>query len=1581
MRGKYSKNKFFQKYPPIIQIYFQGSESTQPEDVTELFKKAEDLYENYIKLNLENKDNVPIYMILFDELGLAEKAPTNPLKVLHSKLEYDGKNEGVCFIGISNYSLDAAKINRALCLSVPNLEDKLDQLKSTSKSIVKSISEDIPQDTLIFNILSRAYNLYKHYLNFIKKLMVLKQYIKIKDKEQLKGKNFKEIEAEKDFINLLKREKRIKSEFHGNRDFYNIIKGVAKEGSKLNNIVDEVQIVPIINNYIERNFGGISYEIDIDFNLEYEDIKNEMKKLKDEILKEKLNIKKTKKNEENGEQKEESVIKVSSVFLFKKIYNEACTSEESKSEEKIKGITYQIKKDDLDEYNLNKCINDNINDNNSRYLLLEIKSNLAPLIYQNIIIQNPDRKNIDFYNGSPFSDDRNKEYKAKKVTEIQNCASQADKLIILQNLELIQPYLYDLYNMNYKIIDEQKFVRICLENFSEQLTPVNDSFKIIILVDKKFVDSVDMAFLNRLEKMQISFKDLLDNAQKNFIKDILNEIKLKQEIKNEQSKVNYDLSHLSINCSEQEIGGLVYYLFLENKKEKLNKEEIKERIYIKISNLLPQDIIAIIQETNPIKKKYYDIKKYYNFKQYIKDMETGVIDINRYKISIIYTFTNITNTIEGYNNCDKFMISEINSEEKLKSNIDEIKSNNRKEDDQAKRHIILIQFEQYNSNKIQFITDYINTYCKDNDDKDYNYIFIIYLQRNFYFENKEKKERIYSIPNIYNNINQLFIDNLEGPDITLKNLLEKNLKDVMFSAEVFKDLDNEFKDLLTNFVYEEMESKSKIEINDKSKFLDLSSYLNDKYEEKSKISYTNEEKYSDDLIYYMLKKDPDFKNELIKKAKELIELDKDAHIDCKSLVKKMFTNNYINKDKIDIITCILDYIKENIFKKYLLYIFRVLEHNNFLTTLLELDKDKNCKLDKNDKSNKPNNKSIIKELKTVFLKEIKVDNDKKFEPKFLFNYKIPGFYNFYKNFSDYLNKDITTEFFNNEKNLRDYFDNKPEIAMIEFHQKEKELLSKVLETVQKDELYFNLINKITPNLILTDYITFYLEKYIGLYLRSFYNIIDLLLNLRFSKEKEIIKNNEDIPINIVILKIIWIEANINYIRSILKAFNYGKDIAGDKNGVTFYQSIYDSIYDKDNPIQYIVNERRNPEHTREVNECFYILLAGFCYSITSSDIELNEISIGDYFGQLRKINKILENLNYDLYIYLNELYIIEELIKIIEYQLNKEIRNIKNIEEIRETLTENSKIIQQNQSEKISKLIKNFFDLNDLLKKEKDEQFIKKYYYTIKYIYLKEIKKVNDSVYRSAILGELIKEKEILKISNDIFQIILKSYMDIKDFKYVIKDLLECKNDAIKLINKNLSDDKKDYYLSLSETMTYFFENYSLIYLKSFSKIESFEKEPLTIFKGCNDFLYKFKNNLIKAHGKLTYIMKLFCIGYIKSYCYTFIKMHDKHKFNPINIIKEINESDKINMVKFYIYKIIYNQNNKKISAFFNNSIKDKYKLEQYNNFKDFIKSEDEVQFKYEKEKSTNENYKELCEKLEEYRKDEFENKITKEDI
>ena len=62
-----------------------------------------------------------ISMVFMDELGLAENSPNNPLKVLHSELEYDlnDENNQISFVGISNWKLDDAKMNRGIYLSIP----------------------------------------------------------------------------------------------------------------------------------------------------------------------------------------------------------------------------------------------------------------------------------------------------------------------------------------------------------------------------------------------------------------------------------------------------------------------------------------------------------------------------------------------------------------------------------------------------------------------------------------------------------------------------------------------------------------------------------------------------------------------------------------------------------------------------------------------------------------------------------------------------------------------------------------------------------------------------------------------------------------------------------------------------------------------------------------------------------------------------------------------------------------------------------------------------------------------------------------------------------------------------------------------------------------------------------------------------------------------------------------------------------------------------------------------------------------------------------------------------------------------
>ena len=1558
MRGKYSKNKFFRKYPQIIQTYFQGSESTKPEDVEKLFEIAGSKLKFYIEKNIK-KEEMPISMILFDELGLAEKSESNPLKVLHSKLEYTGKEEGVSFIGISNYSLDAAKVNRALNLSLPNLEDRIDQLIDTSKSIVKSISEDLSKNS-IFEILSKAYYEYKNILNIIKELTALKQFesknLDSKEPIDLKNQQYSEIKNKKEFINILKKEKTIKIDFHGNRDLYNFIKGTAREMARLNEL-DDNELVNIVEKYIERNFGGIDYEIDIDLDLKLSDIEDKIK-LVNEILKE-FTIKKTskkkndKKNEKENNEKEK--IKVTSVFLFKKIYNIICDREVAKS--------FKINNNRTIRYDLNSCINDNINDINNRYLLLEIKPSLQSLVFQNIIIQNRE-KNIYFYEGSPFVDDNNNEYRFKQINEIQDDA-KTDKLIILQNLNQIQPFLYDLYNMNYIIKDQQKFARICLDNFSVQLTPVNDSFRIIILVDKKFINEVDVAFLNRLEKMKISFEKLLDNEQVNLTRNIIEEINFKYNIEKCQKQINYVLKNLLINCGKEEIQGLIYNNFIESKMKnnyKIDKNDVKEKINNKISKMLPQDIICILPNNHNIKKIYIEEKKYCNLKEYINDEEN-----KKYKISIIYSFNNIANIIYGINNEMSFMVSEIKSENQLKNIINEIKNKN-ENNKYEKSYNILIHFEQFNSNKIQFISNFI---IKNFKYDKYNYIFIIHIKRNF---DSQKEERIYSIPDINPDINQLFIDNLNGLDIKLKDLLDKNIYEILDVNDRLMDLDKEFNRTLSSFVYKALNEKNN----------SLNSFNNE--------ININEENYIDEIQKYM-DEEVDFKEKIIEKAKNLINDNIEIEGDFRSLLDKILKMNYIGKNNIDIISYILDYIKEQIFNKYLKHIFEVLEDNNILTTLLEIKSNKNNKLEE----------SIIEELRDHYLDIITMEN-KIYEPKFISNYAVPGFYYFYTNLSDYVNKNIIIEYFNNEKKLREASKLDIEKQRLEFYNKEDYFLSSVYDKISEDKFIIDIINKAPLDLILRDYITFYLDKYHSDISQSDINnkLIELLLKLRFNEEKnQIIKNNQKEPIKIFLIKIMWIESNVNYISNIIKIFSVGSELFNDANKL--YNLMEEIIYNESKSIKYITNEKRNPEYTREVNECYYIILASLCLSVTSEEIKLtdtfnmdnNDVEIERYCNILEEMNNILQNLNNDLEIYLNEMYIIDELKEIIKFKKLKGI-NIETIEEIRDYLREGTFIIQKSQFDKINELIVNFNKIYDLLilkdikSEENNDYYYNKYYDTLKYLFFKEINKISDINYRCKILEKILLEKEIIKKSNDIFQILLKKYVSVKvgekEFKKNLSYIIQSGDEIINLIENNLKNNQEDNYFALSETLLYFFEKNSFIYLNNalydLKEPILLENEPYEIFKDCINYLQKFINNQQNNEEKkdIKNIAKLFCLGYIKVYCFTFIKMFDEPdpKFKETEKIIEIINKNQIKMIKLYIYKILFNQN--KIDVFLNPNSIQKYKLEKYEGFNDFIKFQEEEQINYGQE-IDNENYKNIYEVMEKYRKERFKKQIQKDEI
>ncbi|KAL4235117.1 hypothetical protein ACF0H5_006755 [Mactra antiquata] len=230
LRGKDSEDDFFKTLPQLYCVSFQGSESSTSDGIIKVFKKAESYQD-------ANKSGDVLSVVVLDEIGLAEISRFNPLKVLHSLLEPDGQNQpNVAVVGISNWALDASKMNRAIHLSRPDMDNE--ELFDTATSISESFlgTENKVNQTSIFGDTHMKSHLPSDKFNKILQDIAAAyfQYI-----QQLRFKHF-----------------------HGLRDYYSLVKYVAKEYADGDNELKETKLADIIVHGIARNFGGLPEEID-----------------------------------------------------------------------------------------------------------------------------------------------------------------------------------------------------------------------------------------------------------------------------------------------------------------------------------------------------------------------------------------------------------------------------------------------------------------------------------------------------------------------------------------------------------------------------------------------------------------------------------------------------------------------------------------------------------------------------------------------------------------------------------------------------------------------------------------------------------------------------------------------------------------------------------------------------------------------------------------------------------------------------------------------------------------------------------------------------------------------------------------------------------------------------------------------------------------------------------------------------------------------------------------------------------------------------------------------------------------------
>ncbi|KAM9447090.1 E3 ubiquitin-protein ligase rnf213-alpha-like [Clarias gariepinus] len=141
MQGKASPNNLFKGYKQAQLASFQCSPHSTPDGIISIFRQCAQFQYN------KNLDEY-VAVVVLDEIGLAEDSPKMPLKTLHPLLEYGCVDDEspdefkkVGFIGISNWSLDPAKMNRGIL--VLRTSPLAKELKNTARDICSSDKEAV----------------------------------------------------------------------------------------------------------------------------------------------------------------------------------------------------------------------------------------------------------------------------------------------------------------------------------------------------------------------------------------------------------------------------------------------------------------------------------------------------------------------------------------------------------------------------------------------------------------------------------------------------------------------------------------------------------------------------------------------------------------------------------------------------------------------------------------------------------------------------------------------------------------------------------------------------------------------------------------------------------------------------------------------------------------------------------------------------------------------------------------------------------------------------------------------------------------------------------------------------------------------------------------------------------------------------------------------------------------------------------------------------------------------------------------------------------------------------------------------
>ena len=1481
MQGSASDKLFFKTFPKTIIHSYQGSLSSTSKGVENVFNKARET----LKQLSEDDKKKNISLIFFDEMGLAEHSPNNPLKVIHSELEYDQNEDDkqVAFVGISNWNLDAAKMNRGISISIPEPDEE--DNKDTAFTIGNSYDENMSlRYKSFFENLGISYYNYKQYL---------------KENHSIDG----------------------KEDFHGNRDFYHLVKISAKNiiDKEEHNALNDQTLLESAVDSIERNFSGIQFD-------------------------------------ENPPKASVEIYK----GIFKKIYPDC-----------------PVKK----EYDVLKRIKENINDLNSRYLLIASESSIGTFLLSSIL--EGEKKDYSFYVGSPFENDlHSEEYAGKVLNQIQSHMERGN-ILILKNLETVYPSMYDLFNQNFTFLGGKNYSRLAIGSNINTFAFVNKNFRCIVNVETSKIDQEEAPFLNRFEKHIMSFEYLMDEEL----------IKEADKIKNNVDgffkcntatfkAINYDLKKLMINCSKEEIQALVYNAHKEGKK----KEDISDYVLEKIALTFPQDILVNLKINGPKQTKnlnkilkFYNKGEHSNFSEFLaktKSQKNIVYTFNGYLDEVIDEKQIINNSLVGKikkENIKTLQLNSIKSEREFEAHIDGyLREENLK--------VCIIKFLPCEGSSMNYIKYFIENKISEKKELEKKiFIFIVYMSRIFIkelnaldkltlkereeFNQKILSETLSNLSGFY----QIFIDNLNG-ESRLK--IDKII--TMKRAELFKTLINPDEELASN-IYKSI------------------SYM--QYNIAAPYKGLSKENYVDKLMAFICnnKRLRDLMNETL--FKQSFE----GNVDIFSKIfkeKDLFTG-----EEIEIISIIKKYLSK-LYTKQLSLMFFKAEKDQFFSSLLSNELEKKLWPKKDDKKKDTNieeeeeinlkkeeiyeDKTIIEKIAKSYL-ETMVYNDGKTnitekigsnKVNIIFGLKIPAIKPIFDKILSSARENTLKNYRNNENELRN--DIEPE--EIEGIKKTyfgdlKMINNSLLNLITKEESLKNILDIVQNNdeeekelydLLINDYYSFFLNSHINktinkkeneeedqdnflLLFNNFDNNIKFL-KLMFETRKNLIKaylNEKNIPNNNLLEMatiINWIESYSEEITFLMQIF-----LKLNMKIPELYEQIENII--KSGEIQYEISER-NPEYKIIVNKVFFLSLDSILRIITSK-AEIYELPIDDFFDLINTNKEVLQNalqLEAILQLRSKEVFSLQEILKLIDALYLNNLANVDNVKKIIKYFKDETLCLKIGTKDKLCENLDDFYKTLEKIMGKLPAKKNFDFYKLISMILLDEFNKIQFPKFRESILNIILKKDDLIKNCSQIIKNIIENggiecYPDsmesnienIKSEKSpMFRRLNDEKNVFLEEVIMNIFERKIAKYFELitclnSEEMKKSYKTYYEQNQKGKNKTGIIFDKSLHLFEDAIKILDSIsKSNNKKNTKDNTNLLKLYSIVYVKMYLYHFtyfiVNNYQEMKSTKtiIDSLNKISNKQLTKVIKIYILKLIYNLKNANFEEFKNFEFKEK---------------------------------------------------------